>query len=241
MIYEKLIVYVNELCKNFVSGHGMDHFMNVTMHAIKALEYEPSLSDHTKELICIAAFLHDIDDKKLFPHSKNNENARSLLQKIRQDIDEKDIEDIIKMINYVSCSENGPTYNDVEYMAIPRDCDRLEAIGEIGIKRCREYGMHINLPRHTKHTKRAKSIDDLYLIANDKRYEDYTKGKKSESEIDHYYDKLLHIERNLVTTNEYIRTEAKNRQKQMIDYVLDYSWTGSEHLHSTDRCSHAET
>ncbi|CAK7994550.1 Hypothetical protein POVR1_LOCUS74 [uncultured virus] len=52
----------------------------------------------------------------------------------------------------------------------------------------------------------------------------YSQGEKSQSMIDHYYDKLLHIgqPRALKSQNSYILLEAEKRNHQMIEYVLTY-------------------
>lgn len=122
-----------------MGGHGLDHFLAVADHARKALLHE-NLDKKIKLQIELAALLHDADESKIFPLNKNNENAHRILDKII-DFDNKNefINNVISLINLVSCSKNGDDDVPQPWMAIPRDCDRLEAIGEIGIKRCLEY------------------------------------------------------------------------------------------------------
>lgn len=220
----KIELELQELMKNSnVGGHGIDHFIDVADHATLAVQYE-NLDEQTKLQIILAALLHDADEKKLFT-TKNNSNARTILDKVI-DFPNKDtfIEDIIDMINLVSCSEHGDDEVPHPWMAIPRDCDRLTAIGEIGIKRCKEFTDHIKNPYHTDDTPRATSVEEVLANATYERFVGYKSGVPSTSMIDHYYDKLLHIGRPecLRSQNKYILEEANRRNGLMATFVVDY-------------------
>lgn len=226
---------LNDFMKNDNNndGHGLDHFIIVGDHAIKALEYE-NLSNHIKLQIILAAYLHDVDDPKKFPNSKNYKNATNLLNDIFTEVKFEElfpdinynyyINVILNIIDLVSCSKNGDSEPPKRWMAIPRDCDRLEAIGDIGIKRCHDYALSINLPLHVSNTIRVESEAEIWKVATRERFDDYKSGKKSISMIDHYYDKLLHIgnPEYLKSQNPYILQEAAKRNNLMIKYVLDY-------------------
>ena len=131
---------------------------------------------------------------------------------------------IIEMIDLVSCSKNGDSEPPEPWMAIPRDCDRLEAIGQIGIDRCREFTIHKKAPFHTETTPRAQTIEDVWKAATPERFDAYMKGVNSISMIDHYYDKLLHIGRpeKLRSQNPYILRQAAKRNDVMASFVVDY-------------------
>lgn len=214
------------LMKNHdVGGHGLDHFFAVANHAIKALEYE-TLSNENKCQVELAALLHDVDDRKIFPKSVNYQNARQILNKVCMDIEDKDnfIDKIIEMINLVSCSENGDSEPPIPWMAIPRDCDRLEAIGQIGIDRCKAFTIHNKSPFHLESTHRAYSLEEVMVCASPERFANYIREGKSLSMIDHYYDKLLHIghPERLRSQNVYILNEATKRNNTMIEFVIQY-------------------
>lgn len=217
LVLTKLTTFMED---HSVPGHDMEHFLAVVNHVDEALKSE-LLDESTSQLVRLAALLHDVDDSKLFPDHHDNENARHLLQDILND---EDTDKVLHMIDLVSCSHGGNSDVENPYMALPRDADRLEAIGKIGIERCRSYTEHKKAPRHTDETPRVYSSDELWKVATDDRFKHYTTGVKSESEIDHYYDKLLHIgkSRNLKSKNVYILAEAERRNQIMIDYVLDY-------------------
>ena len=137
---------------------------------------------------------------------------------------EEFIQGIIDMISLVSCSENGDSEPPFPWMAIPRDCDRLEAIGEIGIKRCKDFMVEKKGLFHTDNTPIATTKQEVELAANPERFKAYMRGVKSASMIDHYYDKLLHIGKPecLRSQNPYILQEASRRNGVMTNYVIDY-------------------
>lgn len=229
-----------------VAGHGVDHMIAVADHAVKALEHE-DLHNYIKVRVELAALYHDIDDPKIFKDSKNYENARRLLGEILTPdvIDDFYIEEcnsirnhtlskirycsyfidmIIDMIDLVSCSKNGDKEPPFPYMAIPRDCDRLEAIGQIGIDRCLEFTKSKGTPFHIDTTPRTFTDEEVKLAATRERFMAYMNGSQSLSMIDHYYDKLLHIgaPECLRSKNSYILKEAAARNQIMTQYVINY-------------------
>lgn len=235
-----------------VGGHGMDHMLFVAEHAEEALNHE-NLPEDTKLQIYLAALLHDADDHKIFKNSHNYSNARNILNRVitiddiallyREKLEKEDdyhnnknaclegyredfINFTIEMIELVSCSKNRDSDPPHPWMAIPRDCDRLEAIGEIGIKRCKEVTEHFKSPYHTDNTARVYTEEELWKVATPERFANY---KSSPSMIDHYYDKLLHIgdPERLKSQNYYILKEAKRRNRVMVDFVLNY-WKEQE-------------
>lgn len=208
-----------------VPGHGIEHMKIVANHAVEALKFETLTSDQ-KLYVEIAALLHDADDAKIFNNHANNDNARKLLYDAG--MNESGTKLIIEMIDLVSCSKNGDREPPVKWMAIPRDCDRLEAIGEIGIDRCKQVTDHIKIPYHLPSTLVVRTSDELWEVASMDRFRGYSEGLKSMSMIDHYYDKLLHIGKPelLKSQNPYILREAAERTQLMVQFVLNY-WKNS--------------
>lgn len=217
-----------------VGGHGINHMIAVANHATKALEHE-NIPQCDKIRIELAALLHDADDEKIFPGNKNYENARKILDEVLTDeylqlSDHKEqyreyfINKIIEMIGLVSCSKNGDSEPPLKWMAVPRDSDRLEAIGQIGIDRCREFSASVNALSHCTDTPRVHTMEELWAVATPERLANYKVIKKSRSMIDHYYDKLLHVGKPecLRSQNPYILIEAAKRNNLMAQFVLDY-------------------
>jgi HD superfamily phosphodiesterase len=218
-------------------SHGISHMLIVLCHTSKALEsYEGEISDKEKMKVKLAALLHDIDDSKYFPNNKLYENAKTILLEARNDeieLSNKDIDDIIKIISWVSSSVNGDMIpkeaEEKEYLLYPRYADRLEALGIIGVERTLHYTLKQKKKGNpkgvlfTKDTPKATDKDMLFEnIATIKRYNSY-KGS-SDSMIDHFYDKLLRFGVYPIY-NKYFDIETKKRQDPLIDIVLYFGKT----------------
>jgi uncharacterized protein len=155
--------------------------------------------------------LHDIDDHKFF-QTENYQNARMILG------DHPNTDLIIEMIDFVSSYKNKDILIKPEWKMIPRYCDRLEAIGTIGLERVIQYNKTMKRPTHVETTIRVSTEDELFSVVTEERYQLY--DGNSNSMIDHFYDKLLQIK--FPITNEYIQYVAQQRKQIMIDYVLNY-------------------
>ena len=206
--------------------HGISHAKIVMYHAFNALEdYE--LSEEDKLAVLLSALLHDADDGKFFPENHNYENLRIILR----DNGKTDtfIEKVVYMVSLVSASKNGdnipPEVVGKEWMLIPRYADRLEAIGVIGIERCLTYSLS-RMPLFISTTPRPKTEEDIWLSATEERYSQYATGRKSESMIDHYYDKLLRLSI-FPIKNKYFDTECEIRRKPLIDFLLLFGEKGT--------------
>ena len=126
---------------NIPPHHGVEHANIVHENAIQIMiTYEPMLTMEQKIMISTAALLHDVDDRKYFPNNKNQENAREIMTK-NMGHTPKMIDQIAELISYVKTS--GSVVYDIsdipKWKLIPRDADRIEAIGKIGVRRCLEY------------------------------------------------------------------------------------------------------
>jgi uncharacterized protein len=216
---------LEDLCEQIqVPGHSMEHFLAVWSHAKNAVENDRSdLNPKIKLEIELAALLHDADDKKLFK-TTNYANARMILSSEKLAPAEIDIERVIQMIKLVSCSE-GNTVTDCEkWMYIPRDSDRLEAIGQVGITRCLELADFYNQPMYVDSTPKSYTKEEVEANAKPDRFSAYQSGTKSLSTIDHFYDKLCHIGRkeNLLSENNYVLKLAEERHNSMLNFVADF-------------------
>lgn len=226
MISETFLYNLKTFCNenNMDETHNYEHFIAVYEHAQKALLHHSNISQDNQQAILYAALLHDVDDHKFFPKNINYENARKLLEGVSRPI----INMTIYMISLVSCSFNGNSQKGIfpewEWLLIPRIADRLEAIGRVGIYRVIAYGQHVGRPMHNESTERAHTREELERIASDERFKGYMAGKRSNTTIDHFYDKLLHIGKweNFGINNEYLTSIAKQRHEEMVYFVLDY-------------------
>lgn len=117
-----------------VTGHDFGHTMRVYHIAMEIADAEPGCD---KQIVALAALLHDADDDKLFA-SENNANARAFLNS--QNVDEAAVQRICAAINSVSFSRNRARCPELPEGRIVQDADRLDAIGAIGIARTFAYG-----------------------------------------------------------------------------------------------------
>lgn len=203
-------------------SHSIKHFRKVRDHAIMSVVHLDE-DEQTKEAITVAAILHDVDDEKLVINKCTTHNSWALYVLETLAIKNKDM--ILKMIDLVSCSKNGDRFENglPLYYYIPRYCDRLEAIGKNGLKRCIQYNNGSDRPMHNDNTARVYSKDELYNVATKERYDLYSRGViKSETVIDHLYDKLLHIRLPQWFHNQYLEDQFNKEQNYIEDYVIDY-------------------
>lgn len=128
------IDYIRELFRNNSGGHDAAHSLRVYRNAMRIAESEP---DCDRDIVALAALLHDADDHKLF-RTENNANARLFL--VAQSIGEAEIERICRDINAVSFSRNRGRRPETLEGKIVQDADRLDALGAIGIARTFAYG-----------------------------------------------------------------------------------------------------
>lgn len=218
-----VLAATNEHLKHVDPSHGMYHAIIVLAHAAKAIKAHPvRLSLDQTMSVLLAAVLHDTDDRKLFPDSKNYDFATQVMSKYFPELQI----DVIKMISLVSASGNGNNINpnNPVWYYIPRYADRLDAIGTVGIVRCIEYNRSINTPLFLETTPRATTKIDLYKIVVPERFKLYQSRKTSVSVIDHMYDKLMHLK--IRSGNRYIDSEMEKRHEAIEDFLLEFGRSG---------------
>jgi uncharacterized protein len=195
-----------KLCRS----HNVEHFYKVYNNAVMALKEENSNKVYFNKAILLAALLHDIDDPKLFPNSKNNINARTILHGFSDEY----IELVIEMINLVSFSANGNSTVEDARKLLPRHCDRLEAIGKTGIQRCYQYTKTIKRPIIKPETPRATTMEELNKLVREYKGPD-------DCFITHFYCKLLKIDTTSIT-NQYLSLRFKQESAVMFKFILDF-------------------
>jgi len=208
---------LQEILHDIPHEHGFHHAMMVLSHIDKALKHV-NVSKETSFAIRLAALLHDVDDHKIFT-TENYANARYLMRNIPSKISESTIE----MIELVSFSKNKNSLCNEELKLYPRYADRLEAIGHVGIQRCYQYCNSIGTPMYTDKTPRFTKVEDVMKEAKS-RILNYS--GKSESMMDHFYDKLLNIGDGIQTENPYFIEERNKRMNILLSFVLEFSKNG---------------
>ena len=145
----------------------------------------------------LAALLHDADDRKVCA-SQDFEHARRIVREVEVGCGLNLSDLVIEMISYVSFTSNGNDVNDrsreLPYLLWPRFCDRLEAMGDVGIRRCADWNCLIGAPESVVDTPRPMGVEEALAEATEERALAYRTVRASRSLIDHYFDKLRSIE-----------------------------------------------
>lgn len=116
------------------SGHGADHVMRVYNTALRLLDACTEKVD--REVLLLAALLHDVDDHKINP---NGHVAEEYLKGLGLADDTQ--RRVLETIAPTSFSVSGahPNFSTIEQKLLS-DADKLDAVGAIGISRTIAYG-----------------------------------------------------------------------------------------------------
>ena len=157
---EEITASVRKWCidNKIPDDHGFSHYQEVSKHASFAVKDDTLLKPLEKQAIILAAFLHDVDDPKiesfLIGRKLTFEPYPIASSFLKDVVSHEQTNLVLEMISYVSCSTNGDVClkNIPNWKYIPRDADRSQAIGTIGIKRCFEYTQRMDRYLITKDT-----------------------------------------------------------------------------------------
>eukprot|EP00923_Selenidium_pygospionis_P060363 GHVN01106208.1.p1 GENE.GHVN01106208.1~~GHVN01106208.1.p1 ORF type:complete len:271 (+),score=42.08 GHVN01106208.1:988-1800(+) len=228
-----------ELSKS--KSHGLEHALAVYHHTLKAIDCikQNTVSMECSEDIQLASLLHDVDDKKYSDDQQVEDdeypNATRILAAVGIDKTSLRYDNIIYMIDLVSCSKNGNTVpQEIEqgasyHLLIPRWADRLEAVGCSGVVRCYQYTLEKKIPLWGENSPKPISEEDVWRYATAERFEEYQKsGGTSKDMISHYYDKLLHVARppKEIVRNAYLEKAAEKSSAELVEICLRFGKSG---------------
>jgi uncharacterized protein len=181
------------------SAHDFEHIMRVYKNAQKICKKEKG----NQKLILCAALLHDIvsypksDKRSKLSSIHSAKKSEQILKKY--DFTTEEITIISNAIRDHSFSQNKvPSTLEGKIL---QDADRLDAIGAIGIARVFATGGSLKRPFY--------NIDDPFCKARKPDDKTWT--------IDHFYQKLLHLESHMNTKSGKI--EAKKRTKVLREFL----------------------
>lgn len=215
--------YINHVCQLFAvdETHALNHAINVMEHLKKAITNDTiyHLNSQTQTDLLLTGLLHDLDDHKYFP--QNSQNASDFL---KQYVIPERTQNILRWISYVSTSKNG---NSIPTEAIehpwvlwPRYCDRIEAVGIVGVQRVFEYSHSRGIPDRVADTPRATTYEEVMSYVTPERLRKYIENNGvSASTIDHIYDKLLHI-CDVETHSPYINQQLSTGKQALVNVCL---------------------
>ena len=218
------------------SSHGYDHAVAVLKHGMEAvLVQSPRLTEQQILIVLLACLLHDINDRKFFPVLTDHENERKILAVVLRTRPDAAIvtTEVLEAISLVSCSVNGDNIPENVrsrlYLLIPRYCDRLEALGEIGLQRCHKYAQTVGNPLAIPEDLRAVDEKDLWeRVATPAAYKAYVeRGGTSKSVVGHCGEKLLPMSSfPKEITNPYLRETSEQRRAPLIAFMLEFGKLG---------------
>ncbi len=190
------------------TGHGIDHIMRVYTVAMNLAEKENA----NKDIVAIAALLHDADDYKIFGQECADKltNTKAILNKynILRDIQENII-DIVKNMGY-SKSLQGIRPKSLEGKIVS-DADMMDAMGAQGIIRTISYRVAKNLVIFDKNIFPETTLST-------EEYRDISRA--SDTGINHFFDKLLKIQGLLFT--DAAKEMSQARQDFMISFLYQF-------------------
>jgi uncharacterized protein len=219
----RTIALLQTITQQVPADHGLSHLMAVYTHALRATNAVPYGYWNTTSML-LAALLHDIDDRKVnIPYRQATGRYPKAIA-ILEDVGLKRYtSSVIEMISLVATSENGNAITQPLYMYIPRDADRIEALGHIGIARCLAYAKRVGNPLYVAETPLFSDLKALQAYINTRSLDEYvTAGGKSRSVIDHFYDKLLHLGTSS-SKNPYMHAQITARMQMMYQWVVQTS------------------
>lgn len=206
MMLDAVRAEVQKLLDSDNNGHGMEHVDRVYNLALHLAEEEQA----NTQVVALAALLHDADDYKLFGQisADNLTNANRIMDdcdvapEIKQHVCE-----IIHNMGY-SKSLKGIRPQTLEGKIVS-DADMLDAIGAVSVVRTLAYTL----------TAGSKVIfnKDVFPKSNLQMSEYNQKGRKEDSFVNHFFDKLLKLKYMLFTASA--KKEAEVRHQFMVDFL----------------------
>ena len=195
---ENIFNFCEELVDGYDESHDLKHHIDVLKNAI--IIYSDTKTVDTVKLFALifyASMLHDTIDYK---YPKNiEEKTKKLWNYLQLHIPNEweNIKWIINNISYSKERDNGyPTHSDpIVQLArdIVSDADKLEAIGEAGLRRCKIYTMAMNPDLS------AEGIDKLV--------------------VEHCHDKLLKLRGEYIRTT-LGKKLAEPKHQVIAEYVI---------------------
>ena len=203
--------YVKSNFNQESTGHDWWHIKRVHDLSLQINEIEKK----DEFIVRMIALLHDVFDEK-FSDGDVKQNLENLMKKLNiyNEIDEKDIKNIIHSIENLGFKGG---FNNIEISdegKIVQDADRIDAIGAIGIARCFAYN-----------GKKGNLIYDPDMgIVEINNQEEYRNKKRHA--INHFYEKLLKIKDTINT--EAGKTIAIKRTEYMENFLDEFykEWNG---------------
>jgi uncharacterized protein len=203
------IQHIKQLIKEQFSGEGSGHDWHHIERVYKMACAIQEKEGGDREIVELAALLHDISDHKLNGGKLNagGDEARKILQSFNYDKEKTEL--IAKIVDGVSY-KGAHVQDQMDSLEgkIVQDADRLDAIGAIGIARAFAYGGSRNRPLYEPKVK-AVLHESFEQYANSKGHT-----------INHFYEKLLLLKTRMQT--ETAKKIAEDRHAFMEEFLENF-------------------
>jgi uncharacterized protein len=206
-LVEKVKNHVQEIFHHDSTGHDWFHIERVYLMACHLQSHEGG----NKELIELAALLHDISDHKMNGGKLNAGGEISFQLLMNFGCDQQLAENVKDIVDGVSFKgANVPdSMNSIEGKIV-QDADRLDAIGAIGIARAFAYGGSKDRPIYSPENK--PELHDSF--------EEYVSSKSHT--VNHFYEKLLLLKERLHTqTGKKIGTQRHEFMEKYLEQFFN--------------------
>lgn len=203
------LLFVKEIFREDYSGHDYYHTLRVFQTATKIARAERV----DVQTVQLAALLHDVDDRKLSPHTAH-EKSRAAAFLRSHGLPEDKAAEICTIIREVSFRENGTAAPSTPEGRCVQDADRLDALGALGIARAFAYGGSRRRPMHDPDSPPAHDLSgEAYA-----RHESTT--------INHFYEKLFRLP--ALMNTQTARAMAGARAEYMRAFIARFlaEWDG---------------
>lgn len=205
------IDYVKKELEHAEAGHDWFHIERVYKNALLILENETA----DKEVVLLAALLHDIADSKFHDGDETigPKKAATFMESLGVDL--QIIQHVVAIIGNISFKGgNFEKHFHSKELDIVQDADRLDAMGAIGIARAFHYGGYKN----------RILFDPEIAPKMQMTKEEYKRNEGTT--INHFYEKLLKL-KDLIHT-ETGKKMAQKRHLFMQSFLGEFyaEWDG---------------
>ena len=183
-LVQKIKSHVQEVFKHDATGHDWFHIERVYKMALHIQLKEGG----DREIIELAALLHDISDHKMnggVLNAGGNIAYELLMDYGCSEIKAQNVKEIVDGVSYKGANVED-NMKSIEGKIV-QDADRLDAIGAIGIARAFAFGGNKNRPMY---------LPDSHPELHDS-FESYANSKSHT--VNHFYEKLLLLKDRLNT------------------------------------------
>eukprot|EP00271_Cylindrocystis_brebissonii_P014229 TRINITY_DN35515_c0_g1_i1.p1 TRINITY_DN35515_c0_g1~~TRINITY_DN35515_c0_g1_i1.p1 ORF type:complete len:234 (+),score=33.53 TRINITY_DN35515_c0_g1_i1:734-1435(+) len=231
MSHAQLVAAAEDFVKTSMAGwdssHDWWHAERVRRTALSLAE-EEDLSAESKQIVELAALLHDVGDHKYAARAGGGpESIERFLEDYEEQVSSERRKMIIDIISRMGFKEElGGSLREgtiFPELAVVQDADRLDAIGAIGIARCLTFGGSRDRVLHDpSRAPRANLTKEEYAKTGSVSQSD----SSTPTTIHHFYEKLLLLKDLMKTKAGRKRAEGRHKcMEEFLDRFYD-EWDG---------------